>query len=282
LPTKTYSFVWDKPSFPGTIIAGVFQEYKSNEAGIDLHILFKPLHQKLAQTYAETAVKEFTYYVTLYGPLPNTTLRVIELPDDTVPSAWDRERCNGRRAVTERVNYRLLANTIAHQWWGASSVLHRVTIGGWRMDLPGIQKRVMWKVLRELPDSKRQSKICQSGLWLTTQSPCPVLCPSCAIARYVPAPGRWCQDGDGKRDARAPATRRGRRSRQGPSFATVRICASDRYWAGRGRSKAERVYSMGHTVARVRTTVMDSSAPRGQAGVPPAAGPSGALAAASP
>src|SRR5213594_1477848 len=28
LPTKTYSFIWDKPSFPGTIIAGVFQEYK--------------------------------------------------------------------------------------------------------------------------------------------------------------------------------------------------------------------------------------------------------------
>src|SRR6185295_4784068 len=88
LPTKTYSFVYDKPSFPGTIIAGVFQEYKSNEAGLDLHILFKPLHQKSAQTYAETAVKEFTYYVTLYGPIPNTTLRVVEIPDDTVPTAW--------------------------------------------------------------------------------------------------------------------------------------------------------------------------------------------------
>jgi tetratricopeptide (TPR) repeat protein len=121
LPTKTYSFVWDKPSFPGTIIAGVFQEYKTSDAGLDLHVFFKPLHQALAGNYAETAVKEFTYYVTLYGPIPNTTLRVVELPDDTVPSAWAPGiAAIASRAITERVNYRLLANTLAHQWWGVS------------------------------------------------------------------------------------------------------------------------------------------------------------------
>ena len=121
LPTKTYSFVSDKPSFPGTIIAGVFQEYKSSEAGMDLHVFFKPLHQAYAATYAETAVKEFTYFITLYGPLPDATLRVVELPDDTVPSAWAPQvAAIASRAVTERVNYRLLANSIAHQWWGGS------------------------------------------------------------------------------------------------------------------------------------------------------------------
>jgi len=121
LPTKTYSFVWDKPSFPGTIVAGTFQEFKSDEAGVDLHLFFKPLHQNLGALYAETAIKEFTYFVTLYGSAPSTTLRVVELPDDTVPSAWAPELAAvASRAVTEKVNYRLLANTIAHQWWGAS------------------------------------------------------------------------------------------------------------------------------------------------------------------
>jgi tetratricopeptide (TPR) repeat protein len=121
LPTKTYTFVWSKPSFPGTIIAGQFQEFKSNEAGLDLHLFFKPNHQTLGPQYTETAVKEFIYYVTLYGPLPNSTLKVVEIPDDTVPSAWAPEiAAIASRAVTERVNYRLLANTIAHQWWGAS------------------------------------------------------------------------------------------------------------------------------------------------------------------
>jgi hypothetical protein len=121
LPTKTFTFIWDKPSFPGSIIAGTFQEFKSDEAGVDLHVFFKPVHQNLGAMYAETAMKEFTYYVTLYGAAPSTTLRVVELPDDTVPSAWAPEMAAiASRAVTEKVNYRLLANTIAHQWWGVS------------------------------------------------------------------------------------------------------------------------------------------------------------------
>jgi len=121
LPTKTYSFTWDKPSFPGTIIAGTFQEFKSDEAGVDLHVFFKPIHQNLGAQYATTAIKEFVYYVTLYGPAPSTTLKVVEIPDDTLPAAWAPEiAAIASRAVTEKINYRLLANTIAHQWWGVS------------------------------------------------------------------------------------------------------------------------------------------------------------------
>jgi Peptidase family M1 domain len=118
---KTYAFTWDKPSFPGSIVAGTFQEFKSDEAGVDLHLFFKPVHQNLGAMYLETALKEFTYYITLYGPAPSTTLRVVEIPDDTVPSAWAPEMAAvASRAVTDKVNYRLLANTISHQWWGVS------------------------------------------------------------------------------------------------------------------------------------------------------------------
>ncbi len=120
-PTKTFTFVYDKPSFPGTIVAGVFQEFKTDEAGLDVHVFFKPIHQNQGALYAETAVKAFTYFVTLYAPLPDTTLRVVELPDDTVPSAWAPEiAAIASRGVTPKVNYRLLANSIAHQWWGVS------------------------------------------------------------------------------------------------------------------------------------------------------------------
>ena len=119
--SKTYSFTWDKPSFPGTIIAGTFQEFKSDEAGIDLHVFFKPVHQNLGAEYASTAVKEFTYYITQYGTAPSASLKVVEIPDDTVPTAWAPEiAALASRAISEKVNYRLLANTIAHQWWGVS------------------------------------------------------------------------------------------------------------------------------------------------------------------
>ena len=117
--SKTFTFAWDKPSFPGTIIAGTFQEFKSDEAGLDLHVFFKPTHKDLGAEYASTAVKEFTYFVTQYGNAPSTTLKIVELPDDTVPSAWAPEiAAVAGRAITEKINYRLLANTIAHQWWG--------------------------------------------------------------------------------------------------------------------------------------------------------------------
>jgi aminopeptidase N len=119
--SKTFTFTWDKPSFPGTIIAGTFQEFKSDEAGVDLHVFFKPNKQDLGAEYASTAIKAFTYFVTQYGVAPSTRLKVVELPDDTVPSAWAPEiAALSSRAITEKTNYRLLANTIAHQWWGVS------------------------------------------------------------------------------------------------------------------------------------------------------------------
>ncbi len=121
LPTKTFTFVSDKPSFPGTIIAGVFQEYKSDEAGLDLHVFFKPTHQSLAPAYTTTAVQEFTYFITLYGLPASQRLNVVELPGDTVPYAWAPEIAGlAGPSITEKTNYRLLADSIAHQWWGVS------------------------------------------------------------------------------------------------------------------------------------------------------------------
>jgi tetratricopeptide (TPR) repeat protein len=121
LPTKTFTFVYAKPSFPGTIIAGSFQEYKSDDAGMDLHVFFKPTHQKFAPEYTTTAVQEFTYFITLYGTPQSQRLNVVELPGDTVPYAWAPEIAGlAGSAITEKTNYRLLANAIAHQWWGVS------------------------------------------------------------------------------------------------------------------------------------------------------------------
>jgi len=121
LPTKTFKFVDAKPSFPGTIVAGIFQEYKSDEAGMDLHVFFKPAHQALAPEYTTTAVQEFTYFITLYGTPLSQKLNVVELPGDTVPYAWAPEVAGvAGSQITEKTNYRLLANAIAHQWWGVS------------------------------------------------------------------------------------------------------------------------------------------------------------------
>ena len=116
----TYTFIWDKPSFPGTILAGEFRVTDTNRGGINVQTYLLPDRQSVAQSYGETAAREFEYFASIYGPGPSTTLKVVELPDDTVPSAWAPEMAIlAARAFHGKVNYRLLANTIAHQWWGA-------------------------------------------------------------------------------------------------------------------------------------------------------------------
>lgn len=120
-PVKTYTFIWNKPAFPGTIIAGKFDQSTSTEGGIDLKVLFTPSHKDVMGTYTETAGKEFQYFSTLWGPPLSHKLTVVELPEDTVPMTWSTEIVGlSSHAISNKVNYRLLANAIAHQWWGSS------------------------------------------------------------------------------------------------------------------------------------------------------------------
>ena len=48
-------------------------------------------------------------------------LNVVEIPGDTVPYVWAPELVGlASPSITEKTNYRLLADAIAHQWWGVS------------------------------------------------------------------------------------------------------------------------------------------------------------------
>ncbi len=116
---RTVTFTWDRPSFPGTIIAGRFFKTPSTEGGLNLTVYTLADKKPFAQAYADSASKAFFYFITRYGTPLSNTLNVVQLPDDTVPSAWAPEiAALSARAINEKTNYRLLANTLAHQWWG--------------------------------------------------------------------------------------------------------------------------------------------------------------------
>ena len=90
-PGKTvFSFAWEKNSFPGTIIAGKFEQAPA-PANSNVHVFFNAAHKQFAPAYAETAAKELEFFSGWYGPAPSPTLNLVELPDDTVPSAWAPE-----------------------------------------------------------------------------------------------------------------------------------------------------------------------------------------------
>ncbi len=116
----TTTFTFDKPSFPGTIIVGSFGSYTQNAGGVNLEVYFKPNHKSLASPYADTAAKEFQFYSLTFGPAPSPNLKLVEIPEDSgVPAAWAPEiAALSSKAISEKTEYRLLANTLAHQWWG--------------------------------------------------------------------------------------------------------------------------------------------------------------------
>jgi len=115
---QQYNFNWGKPSFPGTIIAGKFSEPVAAAGAPNVRVYLTDAH-KNGTEYAQTAAKEFEFFGETFGDPATRLLNVIELPDDTLPAYWAPEMVliAGAR-IADRNNYRLLANTMAHQWWG--------------------------------------------------------------------------------------------------------------------------------------------------------------------
>jgi len=116
---SAYTYTYSRTSFPGTILIGKYEPTRNTEGGLDVTVYTLEKNKGFAQAYAETASKQFFFYTSTFGPAFSTKLNVVELPDDTVPSAWAPEiAAISSRAFSNKVNYRLLANSIAHQWWG--------------------------------------------------------------------------------------------------------------------------------------------------------------------
>jgi aminopeptidase N len=123
-----YDFNWDKPGFPGTVIAGRFASPVS--AG-NVKVYLTISHQQSANDLAQTAAKEFDFFTDSFGAPESSRLNVVELPDDTLPAAWAPELAAIMgRTVGDKSGVRLLANTIAHQWWG-SEVSPRTLNDAW-------------------------------------------------------------------------------------------------------------------------------------------------------
>jgi tetratricopeptide (TPR) repeat protein len=119
-PGDQFNFSWTKPGFPGTVIAGRFAPSVSPGGAANLHVYLTVTHQQSRNDLAETAAKEVDFFTGLFGAAETGRLNVVELPDDTLPAVWAPELAaiSGSR-TGDKSGIRLLANTIAHQWWGS-------------------------------------------------------------------------------------------------------------------------------------------------------------------
>ncbi|HVW79144.1 MAG TPA: M1 family aminopeptidase [Alloacidobacterium sp.] len=116
---QQFNFHWAKPGFPGTIIAGKFNEPYA--AAPNIHVYTTEAHKQSAQDYGHTALNEFAFFTSTFGVPESTQLNVVELPDDALHVFWAPEivAVAGSRMSSRIADARLLANTMAHQWWGS-------------------------------------------------------------------------------------------------------------------------------------------------------------------
>ena len=115
-----FSFVWSKPGFPGTIVAGKFLPAITASGISNIHVYVTEKRKDGAQEFAALAGREFEFMTSIFGQPESGRINIVELPEDAVSAAWAPEMAAiaGNRIV-DRNSQRLLANTLAHQWWGS-------------------------------------------------------------------------------------------------------------------------------------------------------------------
>ena len=114
----TYTYQYDQPSFPGTVIAGQYVAQPATAVGADITLYMKPGHESFAASYGETAAKIMAFYSDKFGPLPNAHLAIAEIEDGTVGGYTAPGLVAlATRGFSTQVNYKLLAHEVSHQWW---------------------------------------------------------------------------------------------------------------------------------------------------------------------
>ena len=117
---QVYQFNWDRPGFPGTLVAGKFADPTSIGGAANIRVFTTAAHKEAAPAYAQVAGREFDFFTGSFGPPQTPRINIVELPNDTVPSFWAPEMAliAGSR-INDRTGGRLLANTLARQWWSS-------------------------------------------------------------------------------------------------------------------------------------------------------------------
>src|ERR1700712_1044710 len=115
-----FDFNWTKPGFPGTLVAGKFLPAikPSGSSQVSLYVTEK--HKANAAEYGAVAAQQQEFFTTSFGQPESSKLQIVELPDDAVSASWGPEvvAIAGNR-IGDKNSHRLLANTIARQWWGS-------------------------------------------------------------------------------------------------------------------------------------------------------------------
>jgi len=117
-----FSFVWSKPGFPGTIVAGKFLPAITASGISNIHVYVTEKRKDGAPDFAALAGREFENYDQRLRPAgvrPHQHRRAAGGRRQRRVGAGDACIAGNRIVDRTAASQRLLANTLAHQWWGS-------------------------------------------------------------------------------------------------------------------------------------------------------------------
>src|SRR5712692_9150382 len=118
-PRILYTFRSDRPEAAGTFVAGNLQLVPQNAEGLNISVYVRPGSTATAAPYAESLARIVNSFSDQFGPLPEPNLTVAQMPDGSVQGyAAPGVLLVSQRQWDPKMNYRLLAQLAARQWWG--------------------------------------------------------------------------------------------------------------------------------------------------------------------
>lgn len=116
-----FDFAWTKPGLPGTLVVGKFLPAIKTADARQISVYVTEKHKANAAEYAATAAQQQEFFTQSFGAPESGILQIVEIPDDSVSASWGPEvvAIAGNR-IGDKNSHRLLANTIAHQWFGSA------------------------------------------------------------------------------------------------------------------------------------------------------------------
>jgi len=111
-----FDFEWSRLGFPGSLIVGRFMPAITSPEAPSVEVYLTKRNEAKGAEFAATVAREFGFMSGEFGGAALGRLAVVELPEDSVSAAW------GPGVVAIKPSHgslRLLANTVAHQWWGS-------------------------------------------------------------------------------------------------------------------------------------------------------------------
>ena len=114
-----YTYRVDKPEAAGTFVIAPLQLSPQRAQGETYSIYTPAASANTAPAYADAISHVLDFYNGAFGALPAPGLTVAQLPDGTVDGfAAPGLLLVSARQWTAKPNERLLADLVAHQWWG--------------------------------------------------------------------------------------------------------------------------------------------------------------------